>query len=365
MRIVQYGPWALAAETGSGVSILGWCEALARAGHDVRLLFDRHAVKRSPPEGVSPTPVTHRFKARLTMPTGIGRLVKGADVLVVHGGWTAWNISACRQAARQRVPYVITTHGVYDPQTLQRSRLAKKIWYPLLERPHLGRAMALHLFFEQEREGLRRLGVSSPTIVAPNGITRQEIRWDGGSGGYLLWLGRFDPHVKALDLLLLALRTMPESDRPPLRLHGPEFRGHKARLIELVRGQGLSRWVTIGEPVYGEDKWRLVAQAAGCVYPSRWDASPMAVAEAIGAGVPTLVADYPLGRYLASEGAALLCERTPAGIAEGIRVLLSSQGAKLSEGAERVARDRLSWEAVADAWLGQVKRLLETRRGSR
>lgn len=361
MRIVEYGPWALAAETGSAVSILGWCEALARAGHDIRLLVDRHARNRPPPEGVPPMPVTHRFNGRVTVPTGIGPLLEGADILVLHGGWTASNISAGQQAARWRVPYVITTHGVYYPQTLRRNRLAKRIWFPVLERPHLRRALAMHVFFEDEREGLGRLGVSTPTIVAPNGVTRQEHRWDGGSGGYLLWLGRFDPQVKGLDLLLRSLLEIPEGDRPQLRLHGPEFRGHKARLAELVRELGLSRWATIGEPVYGEEKWRLVARAAGCVYPSRWDASPMAVAEAIGAGVPTLVADYPLGRFLASEGAALLCERTPAGIADGILGLLSSEGAKLSERADGVARDRLSWEAVANAWVEQVDRLLETR----
>lgn len=213
MRIVQYGPWALAAETGSAVSILGWCGALARAGHDVRLLVDRHRGGLPPPEGVSPMPVTHRFSGRITVPAGIGALLEDADILVLHGGWTASNISAGRQAARQHVPYVITTHGVYYPQTLARNRLAKRIWFPVLERPHLGRALAMHVFFEDEREGLRRLRVSTPAIVAPNGVTRQEVRWDGGSGGYLLWLGRFDPQVKALDLLLQSLLEIPGSVR--------------------------------------------------------------------------------------------------------------------------------------------------------
>jgi glycosyltransferase involved in cell wall biosynthesis len=258
---------------------------------------------------------------------------------------------------------MITTHGVYYPQTLQRRALTKKIWNRLLERPHLNRALGLHLFFADEREGLRHLEVSSPTIVAPNGVPRPKgTRWDGGSGSYLLWLGRFDPEVKALDLLLHALLVIPERSRPQLRLHGPEFRGNKARLAKQVDTLHLRRWVTIGDPVYGEEKWRLIARAAGCVYPSRWDASPMAVSEAVGAGVPTLVADYPLGRLLASEGAALLCERTPDGIAEGIRVLLSGDGARISQGADRVARGRLSWESVAKSWVAQVDRLLETNR---
>jgi glycosyltransferase involved in cell wall biosynthesis len=164
--------------------------------------------------------------------------------------------------------------------------------------------------------------------------------------------------VKGLDLLLDSLLLIPEEARPHLRLHGPEFRGNRERLKQLVADLELTKWVSIGNAVYGEEKWRLMAQAAGFVYPSRWDASPMAVAEAIGVGVPTLVADYPLGRLLASEGAALLCERSPQGIADGIQGLLSGKAAALSAGADEVARRRLSWGEVATSWITQVDRLL-------
>jgi glycosyltransferase involved in cell wall biosynthesis len=326
---------------------------------DVRLLVDRASVTRDLPGGMECRPVDHRHEGRLMIPAGIGPLVKDSDVLVIHGGWTAWTLSAARQATAYGVPYVVTTHGVYYPQTLQRRTYVKKLWNHLLERRHLDRALALHLFFVDEADGLRQLGISASTIVAPNGVPiHGGVRWDGGTGGYLLWLGRFDPQVKGLDLLLRSLLLFPEEARPPLRLHGPEFRGNRERLTQLAGDLELTKWVSIGDAVYGEEKWRLMAQAAGFVYPSRWDASPMAVAEAIGVGIPTLVADYPLGRLLASEGAALLCERSPRRIADGIQGLLSEEAAALSARAEEVARGRLSWGEVATSWITQVDRLL-------
>ena len=56
--------------------------------------------------------------------------------------------------------------------------------------------------------------------------------WDGGSGGYVLWLGRFDPEHKGLDLLLQALALLPSRERPTLRIHGPDWRGRKQKVRE-------------------------------------------------------------------------------------------------------------------------------------
>ena len=95
------------------------------------------------------------------------------------------------------------------------------------------------------------------------------------------------------------------------------------------------------------------------VHPSRWDTAPMAVGEAVGAGVPTLVAEYPLGRLLADEGAAVLCERTPNAIAGGIARLLSEDGASVGAAGSALATGRLSWDSVARSWLEQLQRLVE------
>ena len=231
-----------------------------------------------------------------------------------------------------------------------------------LETRKLGGALAVHLFFEDELEGLTRMGSVTSTIIVPNGIRAMEgTAWDGGTGGYVLWLGRFDPVVKALDILVRSLLHVPEEIRPILRLHGPDWRGGKRSVEELVHDLGLQRWVAIGDPIYGEEKWDVIRRAAACVFPSRWEASPMAPAEAVGAGVPTLVTDYPLGRLLASKGAALMCERSPHAVANGIERLLSEEGAQIGRAAMAVAAESLSWDKVARSWREQVEDLMRAR----
>ena len=48
-------------------------------------------------------------------------------------------------------------------------------------------------------------------------------------GPDVLWLGRFDPTHKGLDLLVDAVRSLAPHERPRVRLHGPDRRGGKAR----------------------------------------------------------------------------------------------------------------------------------------
>jgi hypothetical protein len=73
----------------------------------------------------------------------------------------------------------------------------------------------------------------------------------------------------------------------------------------------------------------------------------MAIAEAVGAGVPTLVTDYPLGRPLASKGAAVMCERSPLRSRSGSSDCSPEEGARIGRTGRVVAAENLSWDRVA------------------
>src|SRR6266516_7804748 len=104
-------------------------------------------------------------------------------------------------------------------------------------------------------------------------------------------------------------------------MHGPDLHGQKGSVARLNAELGLEVWVTLGEAVYGTQKRRLLESAAGFVYPSRWEAFGLSVVEAVSLGIPTLVTPYPLGRFLAESGGAILADPTPDGVARGLRRL--------------------------------------------
>jgi glycosyltransferase involved in cell wall biosynthesis len=357
-RIVRYYPRALVGDGGMTGAVRRWSRALARAGADVTLAF---AGGPRPPDGddVNWSPVRHVGRGAAVLPVGLEHVLRGADLLVLHSGWTLHNVRAAAVARSLGVPYMLEPRGAYDPHIVQRKHFLKRAWWRALERKLVSEARAVHVFFEQERAHLQALGYRGHVVIASNGADPPEGSiWDGGSGGYLLWLGRFDPEHKGLDLLLRALRAVPESERPFLRLHGPDWRGRKRRVRMMVADLGLQQWVAVGEAVYGEAKRGLLTSAAGFVYPSRWDACPNSVLEAVSLSIPTLATPYPLACMIAESGGALVSEGRAAALADGIRDLLSERAVQVGSRGAQVAREELSWDRVARSWLTQVQAVL-------
>ncbi|MGH9195381.1 MAG: glycosyltransferase [Acidimicrobiia bacterium] len=357
MRIVHYFPDALAGETGLTAAVRQWCVGLQQAGVETELVVDRRTARRAPPPDVSTIRIKHLLRGRLRIPIGLGTIARGADVLVLHSGWVLFNVAAARTATRDQVPYIQTPHGAYYEQILVKHAVRKLLINSVMERRHLSRALAVHCLFPDEERGLAALGSTSPRVLVPHGITPSERSWDGGSSGALLWIGRIEPEHKGLDVLFRALALFPPAERPKLLLRGYDLNNNTARLRTLARDLHLEPWIEIGPPVKGEEKDGLLERAAGFVYPSRWDACPVSVTEALAVGIPTLVTPYPLGRLIASRGGAVLAEASADSIAQGIRRLLSPEGARIGRRGQQLA-DELSWNTAVDSWLEQVSALM-------
>jgi len=342
-RLVHYHPRALAGDGGVTLAMRRWAAGQAAAGIDVVVATDEGPAQLEVPHVV----VSHRGRGQLRRPLDLD--LAGADALVLHSAWVGYNIRAAAAARAAGVPYVLTPHGGYHPQVVARNRLAKRAWLRLFECGLIREARAVHVFFEDERAGIEALGYRGPLIVTPNPVEVPPGRhWDGGSGGYLLWLGRYDVHGKGLDLLLRALALLPESERPELRLHGS---GAGRRETERLRADaGLERFVSVGDPVHGDAKWDLLERAAGFVYPSRFEAFGLAPAEAVAIGVPTLVTPYPLGRFLAARGAAVLAACVPEELAAGVR--------RLEPPRDTVVQTEFARERVTRSFLDQLSGVL-------
>jgi glycosyltransferase involved in cell wall biosynthesis len=359
MRIVRYHPRALVGDGGMTGAVRAWSAALVRAGASVTVAYEHGVEPPLSTDGVRWAPVRHKGGSAAKVPTGLGAVLRQADLLVLHSGWTLYNVRAASVARRLGVPYLLEPRGAYDPHIVRRKRFLKKAWWISMERELVSRARAIHVFFEPERAHLQALGYTGEVVVASNGAYPPNgTTWDGGSGGYVLWLGRFDPEHKGLDLLLEGLRVLPPDDRPHLRVQGPDWRGKKGLVRRMVSRLGLERWVTVGEAAYGHDKRALLSRARGFVYPSRWDACPNSVLEAVSIGLPTLVTPYPLGRYLAVREGALLAEPTPGSLADGLRRLVAPDASEAGRMGSQLVAEELSWDRVARSWLEQVEALL-------
>lgn len=357
LRVLLYYPRARAGDGGMTHAVRSLADELTCLGTQVTIVFDGGEIGPTN-DGIRWIGLRHVGRRFLRFPLGLSDAFKDADVVVLHSAWTSENVRAAAVARRLSLPYVLAPRGSYDPMIVRRKRLLKQSWFALFERTLIKRARAIHVFFDSEAAHLRSLGYRGEFVVAPNGVRTPDGRaWDGGSGGYLLWLGRFDPEHKGLDILLDAMARIPVAQRTPLRLHGPDWRERKGAVRHRIAELGLESSVTVGDPVYEDEKWRLLERAAGFVYPSRWEAFGNSPAEAVAMGVPTLVTPYPLGRHLSDNGAAFVAAATPESLADGLKRLTSSDAARVAANGARFVRSELTWGACARAWLQQLEAL--------
>jgi glycosyltransferase involved in cell wall biosynthesis len=357
MRIVHFYPRAAAGDGGITNSVKYLSDAMVKHGAELVIAFEGGNAHIQ--DGVRWVPIRLAGPRGLKFPVGLAEILDGADLMVLHSAWVFHNIAAAKVARRAGVPYVLAPRGAYDPHIVARRRFIKAAWLATMERRLLRRSVAVHIFFESERAHLNALGYDGPVIVAPNGVEPPaDVTWDGGSGGYVLWLGRFDPEHKGLDLLIEGIAKLPRESRPQLHLHGPDWRGQKSGVRELVRSRGLDPWITVDGSLHGADKWEAFARATGFVYPSRWEGFGNSVAEAISIGLPTLVTPYPFGRELALRSGALLTEASSEGLADGLKRLSGPEARAVGRSGAEFARGHLSWDVVARSWLRQAEGVL-------
>lgn len=355
MRVVQYHRRAASGDGGITNSVRQLSMAMARAGAEPVILCQDDAPPVELP-GVEWRQVPHAEVGPVVLPRRVRPAIADADVVVLNSAWTTQNAAVGRSARRAGIPYVSAPRGAYDPRLLERRRLLKRVWWLLGERRLLMGSALFHVFFESEIGHATALGYHGPMLVAPNGVVvPDDVRW-GRDGDHLLYLGRYDPAHKGLDLLLRAV-ALAGDDVPPLVMHGSDWVGGKGVLLQMVAELGIEDRVTIGGHLSGREKWEAFAAARAFVYPSRWEAFGNSTAEAAALGVPTLVTPYPLGEHLAAQGAAVMAEPDPVALAEGLRRVVAPDAAAIGDRGAECTRREFTWDAVAATWLEALERM--------
>ena len=359
MRILQYYPRAIAGDGGMTTAVRQLARSLDRAGAQASIAFDAASGRAPDVPGINWLPIRHHGPRNQRIPDArsFAGAVRGSDVIVLNSGFAPHNVVAARAARKQHIPYVVAPRGAYDPHIFLRRPRTKRIWWRRFEYPMVERARAVHLFFADDAANLEQLGYHGRTLVAPNGVEPPpDMEWDGGTAGSLLWLGRFDPQHKGLDLLVSAVARVPSDRRPSLRLVGPDWRDGRERTVALIRELDVADWVSVEPAIHGAEKWSALKSATGFVYPSRWEGFGNSVAEAASLGLPVLVTPYPLGCLLHRSGGAVMAPATVEGLSEGLQSLAGA--ASIGARARQIMRDEMSWDHIGRSWLAQAEALI-------
>lgn len=304
------------------------------------------------------------------------------DAVVVNGLWQYHGFGTWRALHGTGIPYYVFTHGMLDPwfkKTYPLKHLKKWLYWPWAEYRVLRDARAVFFTCEEER----RLAPQSFWLYKANGVVVNYGTSEPPQDGHalrevflnahpdlrgkrlLLFLSRIH-EKKGCDLLIEAFARVAAQD-PALHLvmAGPDQSGLVAELKALAQRLGVAGRISWPGMLKGDIKWGAFYAAEAFVLPSHQENFGIAVAEALGCGLPVLISNQVnIWQEIKADGAGLVEPDT----VEGATALLSRWLHMSAEARSSMARQaratflaRFHIDAMANSLISAIKNTKEPR----
>jgi glycosyltransferase involved in cell wall biosynthesis len=323
-----------------------------------------------------PAPATHGVTTKL-FPTGpISRLWAGFapgllsslreeieryDLVHIHELWHYPHFAAYRAAKKAGKRFIITPHGELNDPALREKALKKSIYMRLFQRRALSQASAIHVITDDEARMTRRLGLSVPIVVHPNGVKAEQFQQLPSETIFLtkfpelqgnkivLFLGRIHP-IKGLDLLARAFAGLVK-DHPDVRLviAGADVQGYQRSLEALLTVLRVrDKTLFTGHLSHNE---KLAALSAADIFAltSYSEVIGLSSLEAMAAGVPVIITRQCQFPEAAESNAGFVVDTNPAEIESAMRQILDDPEAARDMGqrGRALVSQKYTWGEIA------------------
>jgi glycosyltransferase involved in cell wall biosynthesis len=256
------------------------------------------------------------------------------DAVIINGIWQFHSFATWRALHRSNTPYVLFTHGMLDPwfkKEYPLKHVKKWMYWPWAEYRVLRDAQAVLFTCEEERVLARQsfwfyrcnevvisYGTAQPTADPQIEVNEFFGRYPELRGKTLaLFMGRIHPK-KGCDLLIESfVKVLAKHSEWHLVIAGPDQVGWQSKLNRLARQLGIASRITWTGMIGGSLKWGALRTAEVFVLPSHQENFGIAVAEALAAGVPTLISNkVNIWREIEADGAGIVAEDNLQGVCE-------------------------------------------------
>jgi glycosyltransferase involved in cell wall biosynthesis len=241
------------------------------------------------------------YKFTLSLTKWLYRHVSEYDIVHTHAIFSYPVLPAYWASQKNKIPYVVTPHGMLEPWALAYKSSKKGLYFSLLEKPALQKASTIHMLASIEAENIKALNLDPPLEIVPNGIRCEnfdslpnpEIFYqqfpETRSKKLIIFLGRIDPK-KGLDLLAQAFakvhQIFPETH---LIVAGQDNTGYLSTAQNYFKEAGSADAVTFTGMLTGEIKYAALAASTIYVAPSYSEGFSMSVLEGMATGLPCAI----------------------------------------------------------------------------
>ena len=330
-----------------------------------------------PVYALGPSKSSYQYNSRLV--PWLYEHARAYDAIVINGLWQYHSFGAWRALCGMKVPYFVFTHGMMDPWfklTYPLKHLKKWLYWPWADYRVLRDATAVLFTSEDERllarqsfwlykarEEVVAYGTRTPT----NDIkTLREHFYTSHPAlrgkRVLLFLSRIQ-EKKGCDLLLEAFAKVTALDSNlHLLMAGPDQTGLVAKLQAQAQRLGIADRITWPGMLQGDMKWGAFYASEVFVLPSHQENFGIAVAEAMGCGLPVLISDkVNIWREIEADGAGIVNADTVEGTEKTLRQWLALDAEdrqKMAEQAKVSFEQRFTVDAMARSLIETIERYL-------
>lgn len=299
-----------------------------------------------------------RWMLDLRLRGSLRDMVRREDGLHIHGIWENHCAVAASMAQACRRPYIVSAHGMLERWALQHKRIKKALYAALVETGNLRKAACLRALTLAELGDYRRIGLTNPVAVVPNGVAIpaavtpeafQQMFPELTGKRIVLFLGRLHPKKGLAHLLRAWAKVHAHRTAGHLVLAGPDSEGTCAKLREMAGELGIARSVTFAGMLTGATKWSALAASSVFVLPSFSEGFSVAVLEALGMRVPVIVTHQCNFPEVQEKECGWVIEPEQAALEVALEEALRASPRDLAAMGVRgraLVQDRYSWEVV-------------------
>ena len=163
---------------------------------------------------------------------------KKIDIIHIHGVWMYPQYAAAKFAFKNKIPFLISCHGMYEPWLWLNGSFKKKLYFKYVVRNIFSKAKYLHAITLPEAKELKKLFPNTTVAEIPNLIDSKPIviATPDFSEKYILYLGRIDKK-KGIDILINAFANIANHEFR-LKIAGG-FNDYQKELEALVKNLNL------------------------------------------------------------------------------------------------------------------------------
>lgn len=215
------------------------------------------------------------------------------DIVVVEQFYNMAKCPILKELENGNIPYVIIPRCELTKEAQKRKRLKKLVANKLYFEKFSRNAAAIHYLTEQERLSSGEKW-NKKSFVVPNGVSIQkkgEKKFFSSNSIRCISIGRIEPYQKGLDLLIKAtalVQVQLRNANVTIDLYGPDVDNKSAELKQMIDANDVGDIISIYDPVFGDDKIRVLEGSDVFLMPSRFEGHPMSMIEALAFGLPCI-----------------------------------------------------------------------------